>query len=158
MPPKPAHSIVHHPKRLLMDDLTMHLARYADEKRFTLVVMGNANTDLSKDDSRDLPQYQRMLTDLDLVSAAQSRWKANSLHFKTHEGDEVYQPSQIDYILVSKRGVSAVQAFGISAPDDLMIGFDHAIMLCDLSVVRLLELGERKPIAALPQRHKPQVE
>jgi hypothetical protein len=96
VPPKPAHSLVRHPRRLLMDDITMHLARYANDQRCTLVVMGDVNTDLSKDDGRDLPHFKRMLTDLDLVSAAQSRWKAASLHFKTHKGDEVHRPSQID--------------------------------------------------------------
>ena len=79
-----------------MDDLAMHLARYANDKRCTLVIMGDANTDLTKDTRRDLSQFQRMLTDLGLVSAAQSRWKAASFHFKTHKGDEVHQPSQID--------------------------------------------------------------
>jgi len=38
-----------------MDDLAMYVARYANETRCTLVVMGDANTDLSKDDGRDLP-------------------------------------------------------------------------------------------------------
>jgi hypothetical protein len=92
--PKPAHSLVRHQKRLLMDDITMHLARYSNDKRCTLVVMGDVNTDLSKDDGRDLPHFKRMLTDLDLVSAAQSggRWKAANLHFKTHKGGEVHHP------------------------------------------------------------------
>ena len=39
VPPKPAHSAVRHPKRLLMDDLTMHLARYPNDRRCTLVVV-----------------------------------------------------------------------------------------------------------------------
>ena len=39
VPPKPALSLVRHPKRLLMDDLTMHPARYADDRHCTLVVM-----------------------------------------------------------------------------------------------------------------------
>lgn len=56
--------------------------RYANDKRCTLVIMDDANTDLTKDTGRDLSQSQRMLTDLGLVSAAQSRWKAASLHFK----------------------------------------------------------------------------
>ena len=107
VPPKPAHTLVRYPKRLLMDDITMYLAHYANDQRCTLVVMVDVNTDLSKDDGRDLPHFKRMLTDLDLVSAAQSRWKAASLHFKTHKGGEVHRPSQIDYILVSKRSVSA---------------------------------------------------
>ena len=89
VPPKPAHSLVRHPKRLLMDDIIMHLARYANDERCTLIVMSDVNTDLSKDDGRDLPHFNRVLTDLDLVSAAHSRWKAASLHFKTHKGDEV---------------------------------------------------------------------
>ena len=75
---------------------------------------------------------------------------AAGLHFKTHKGDKVHRPSQTDYILVSKRGVSAVQAFGIAAPDDLMINYDHAILFCDLDVTQLHELGERKPAAPLP--------
>ena len=94
VPPKPAHSLVRHPKRLLIDDLTMHLARCANDQRCTLLVMGDANTDLSKDDGRDLPHFKQMLTDLDLVSAAQSRWKASSLHSKTHKGGEVHRPSK----------------------------------------------------------------
>jgi hypothetical protein len=79
------------------------------------MIMGGVNTDLSKDNGRDLPHFKRVLTDLGLVSAAQSRRKAARLHFKTHKGDKVHRPSQIDYILVSKRGGSAVQAFGIVA-------------------------------------------
>ena len=77
-----------------------------------------------------------------LVSAAQSRWKAASLHFKTHKGDEVHRPSHIDYVLVSKRSVSAVQAFGVAAPDELMIDYGHSILFCDLDATQLLELGE----------------
>ena len=50
-----------------------------------------------------------------------------------------------------------MQAFGISAPDDLMIDYDHAVLFCDLDVVQLLELSERKPVAILPQRHKSQI-
>ena len=80
--------------------------------------MSDVNTDLTKDDGRDLPDFKRMLTDLDMTSAAQSRWTAASLHFKPHKGDEVHRPSHIDYILVSKRSVSAVQAFGVAAPED----------------------------------------
>ena len=51
----------------------MHLAHYANDKRCTLVIMGDVNTDVTKDDGRDLPHFKRMLTDISLVSAAQSR-------------------------------------------------------------------------------------
>ena len=155
--PKPAHALIRHPKRLHIDDITMHLAHYANDKRCTLVIMGDVNTDLTKDDGRDLPHFKKMLTDLDMTSAAQSRWKAASLHFKTHKGDEVHRPSHIDYVLVSKRSVSAIKAFGVAAPADLMIDYDHSILFCDLDVAQLLELGERKPAATLPQRHKSQI-
>ena len=47
-----------------------------------------------------------------------------------------------------------MKEFGISALDGLMIDFDHAVMFCDLDVIQLLELGERKPSATLPQRFK----
>ena len=86
------------------------------------------NTDLTKDDGQDLPHFKKILTDLDMASAAQCRWKAASLHFKTHKGDEVHRPFHIDYILVSKRSVSAVKAFGVAAPADLMIDYDHSII------------------------------
>ena len=157
VPPKPPHASIRHPKRLLMDDITMHLAHYANDKRCTLIVMGDVNTDLTKDDGRDLPNFKRMLTDLSLVSAAQSRWKAASLHFKTHKGDAVHQPSHIDYILISSRSVSAIKAFGIAAPAELMIDYDHSVLFCDLDVTQLLELGTRKPAPDLPQRHKSQI-
>ena len=154
VPPKPAHALIRHPKRLLMDNITMHLAHYANDKRCTLVIMGDANTDLTKDDERDLPHFKKRLTDLNMASAAQSRWKASSLHFKTHKGDEVHQLSHIDYVLVPKRSVSAIKAFGVAAPADLMVDYDHSILFCDLDVTQLLELGERKPAVTLPQRHK----
>ena len=157
VPPKPANALVRYPKRLFMDDITTHSAHYANDQRCTLVIMGDVNTDITKDDGRDLPHFKRMLTDWDMVSAAQSRWKAASLHFKTHKGGEVHRPSQIDCILVSKRSVSAVQAFGVAAPDDLMVDYDHSILFCDLDVTQLLELGEREPAAMLPRRHKPQL-
>ena len=157
VPPKPPHALVRHPKRLLMDDVTMHLSHYANDKKCTLVIMGDANTDLTKDDGRDLPNFKRMLTDLSLVSAAQSRWKAASLHFKTRKGDAVHQPSHIDYILISSRSVSAIKAFGVAAPADLMIDYDHSILFCDLDVTQLLELGTRKPASDLAQRHKSQI-
>ena len=51
----------------------MHLAHYANDQRCILIIMGDVNTDLTKDDGRDLPHFKRMLTDLDMVSAAQSR-------------------------------------------------------------------------------------
>ena len=38
-----------------------------------------------------------------------------------------------------------------------MIDYDHSILFCDLDVTQLLELGERKPAAMLPQRHKSQI-
>ena len=79
------------------------------------------------------------------------------MHFKTHKGNEVHRPSHIDYILESKRSVSAVKAFGVAAPADLMIDSDHPTLFCDLDVTQLLELGERKPAATLPQRHKSQI-
>ena len=69
----------------------------------------------------------------------------------------MHRPSHIDYILVSKRSISRVQAFGIAALEDLMIDYDHSILFCDLDVTQPLELGERKPAAALPQRHKSQI-
>ena len=157
VPPKPPHALIWHPKWLLMDDITMHLAHYANDKRCTLVIMGDVNTDLTKDDGRDLPHFKRMLTDLSLVSAAQSRWKAASLHFKTRKGDEVHQPSHIDYVMISSRSVSAIKEFGIATPPDLMVDYDHSILFCDLDVAQLLELGARKPPEDLPQRHKPQM-
>ena len=83
--------------------------------------------------------------------------KAASLHFKTRKGDEVHQPSHIDYIMVSSRSVSAIKSFGVAAPADLMVDYDHSILFCDLDVTRLLELGARKPAATLPQRHKSQI-
>ena len=155
--PKPPHALIRHPKRLLMDDITMHLAHYANDKRCTLVIMGDANTDLTKDEGRDLPNFKRMLTDLSLTSAAQSRWKSASLHFKTHKGDEVHRPSHIDYILISNRSVSAIKAFGVAAPVDLMVDYDHSVLFCDLDVTQLLELGARKTAEDLPQRHKSQI-
>ena len=121
-----------------------------------LDIMGDINTDLTKDDGRDLPHFKRMLTDLSLVSAAQSRWKAASLHFKTRKGDEVHQPSHIDYVMISSRSVSAIKAFGVAAPPDLMVDYDHSILFCDLDVTQLLELGTRTMPEDLPQRHKSQ--
>ena len=53
--------------------------------------------------------------------------------------------------------MSAVKAFGVAAPADLMIDYDHSILFCDLDVKQLLELGERKQAATLPQRHKSQI-
>ena len=50
-----------------------------------------------------------------------------------------------------------VQAFGVAAPEDLMIGYAHSILIYDLDVTQLLELGERKLAATLPQRHKSQI-
>ena len=50
-----------------------------------------------------------------------------------------------------------MQAFGIAASNDLMVDYDHSVLFCDLDVVQLLELGERKPAAFLPQRHKLQI-
>ena len=38
-----------------------------------------------------------------------------------------------------------------------MIDYDLSILFCDLDVTQLLELGERKPAAMLPQRHKLQI-
>jgi hypothetical protein len=38
-----------------------------------------------------------------------------------------------------------------------MVDYDHLVLFCDLTVVQLLELGERKSAALLPQRHKPQI-
>ena len=61
-----------------MDGITMHLSHYANDKKTTLVIMGDVNTDLTKDDGRDLPLFKKMLTDLNTMSAAQSRWKAAS--------------------------------------------------------------------------------
>ena len=58
VPPKSAHALVRHPKRLLTDDITTHLAHYANNKRCTLVMMGDANMDLTKDDGRDLPYFK----------------------------------------------------------------------------------------------------
>ena len=91
------------------------------------------------------------------MSAAQSRWKAASLHFKTRKGDKVHQPSHIDYVMVSSRSVSAIKAFGVAAPPDLMVDYDHSILFCDLDVVQLLELGARAEPEDLQQRHKSQI-
>ena len=40
VPPKPPHALVRHPKRLLMDDTTMHLAHYANDKSRLLRMVG----------------------------------------------------------------------------------------------------------------------
>ena len=74
------------------------------------------------------------MEDLQLVSCARSRWKAGSLHFKTHRGDIVHRPSQIDYICISKRSRSSLLSFGVTAPDLLMLDFDHALLHCTLDV------------------------
>ena len=79
------------------------------------------------------------------------------MYFKTRKGDEVHQPSHIDYIMVSSRSVSAIKAFGVAAPADLMVDYDHSILFCDMDVTQLLELGARKPAVDLPQRHKSQI-
>ena len=69
----------------------------------------------------------------------------------------MYQPSHIDYILISSRSVGAIKAFGVAAPVGLMVDYDHSILFCDLDVTQLLELGARKTAEDLPQRHKPQI-
>ena len=51
----------------------------------------------------------------------------------------------------------SIKAFGVAAPADLMVDYDHSIPFCDLDVTQLLELGARKPAVDLPQRHKSQI-
>ena len=46
-PPKPALVQTKRPKRLLIDDLTMHLRPYACDVDCTIIIMGDFNTDLT---------------------------------------------------------------------------------------------------------------
>ena len=104
---------------------------------------------------RQLLSYLRTSSEFDDNCAR--IYRANGAHFKTHKGDAAHQPSHIDYILISSRSVSAIKAFGIAAPAELMIDYDHSVLFCDLDVTQLLELGTRKPAPDLPQRHKSQI-
>ena len=82
-PPKPTLVQTKRPKRLLIDDLTMHLRPYAHDANCTIVIMGDLNTDLISRTGYDNRALQTMIDDLGLDSWADARWPASSCVFKT---------------------------------------------------------------------------
>ena len=84
-PPKPKMVQTKRPKRLLIDDLTMHLRPCAYDANCTIVIMGDLNTDLISRTGYDNRALQTMIDDLGLVSCADARWPASSCVFKTHK-------------------------------------------------------------------------
>ena len=82
-PPKPTLVQTKRPKRLLIDDLTMHLRPYAYDANCTIVIMGDLNTDLISRTGYGNRALQTMIDDLGLDSWADARWPASSCVFKT---------------------------------------------------------------------------
>ena len=142
------------PKRLLIDDLTMHLRPYACGVNCTIVIMGDLNTDLISRAGYDNRALQIMIDDLGLVSCADARWPASSCVFKTHKGDEAHAASHIGYILISERNASAVRKFGIDADRDRMVDFDHAVMFTDVDMCQVLWLERPSSRPPVPVRRK----
>ena len=153
-PPKPTLVQTKRPKRLLIDDLTMHLRPYACGVNCTIVIMGDFNTDLISRTGYDNRALQTMIDDLGLASCADARWPASSCVFKTHKGDEAHAASHIDYILISEHNASAVRQFGIDADRDLMVDFDHAVLFTDIDMCQVLGLERSSPRPQVPVRRK----
>ena len=72
-PPKPTLVQTKRPKRLLIDDLTMHLRPYACGVNCTIVIMGDFNTNLISRTGYDNRALQTMIDDLGLASCADAR-------------------------------------------------------------------------------------
>ena len=153
-PPKPTLVQTKRPKRLLIDDLTMHLRPYACDVNCTIVIMGDFNTDLISRTGYDNRALQTMIDDLGLASCADARWPTSSCVFKTHKGDEAHAASHIDYILISEHNASAVRQFGIDADRDLMVDFDHAVLFTDIDMCQVLGLERSSPRPQVPVRRK----
>ena len=117
-PPKPTLVQTKRPKRLLIDDLTMHLRPYACDVDCTIIIMGDLNTDLISRTGYDKRAFQTTIGDLGLVSCADARWPASSCVFKTHNGDETHASSHIDYILISTHIATASRDPGASCRRD----------------------------------------
>ena len=153
-PPKPTLVQTKRPKRLLIDDLTMHLRPCAHDADCTIAIMGDLNTDLISRTGYDNRALQTTIDDLRLASCANARWPASAYVFKTHKGDETRAASHIDYILISERSASAVRRFGIDADRDLMVDFDHAVLFTDIGMCQVLGLERTLPRPSVPVRRK----
>ena len=156
-PPKPTLVQTKRPKRLLIDDLTMHLRPYACDVDCTIVIMGDLNTDLISRTGYDNRALETTIGDLGLVSCADARWPASSCVFKTHKGDEAHAPSHIDYILISERNATALRQFYIDADRDLMVDFDHAVLFADIGMCQVLGLKRSPPQPQVPARRKSKI-
>ena len=141
-PPKPTLVQTKRPKRLLIDDLTMHLRPYACDANCTIVIMGDLSTDLISRTGYVNRALQTMIDDLGLVSCADARWPASSCVFKTHKGNETNAASHIDYIPISEHNTSAVRRSGIDADRDLMVDLDHAVLFTDVDMCQVLGSSE----------------
>ena len=155
-PLKPTLVQTKRPKRLLIDDLTVHLRPYACGVDCTIAIMGDLNTDLISRTGYDNRALQAMIGDLGLASCADARWPASSCVFKTHKGDEAHASSQNDCILISKHSATAVRRFGIDADRDFMVDFDHAALFADIEMCQVLVLGLKRisPQPQVPVRRK----
>ena len=156
-PPKPTLVHTNRPKRLLIDDLTMHLRPYACDVDCTIVIMGDLNTDLVSRTGYDNRALKTMIDDLGLVSCAGARWPASSCVTKTHKGDEMHASSHINYIFISKRNATAVRQFGIDADRGLMVDFDHAVLFADIGMFQVLRLKRTSPQPQVPVRRKSKI-
>ena len=156
-PPKPTLVQTKRPKRLLIDDLAMHLRPYACDVDCTITIMGDLNTDLISRTGCDNRALETMIDDLGLVSCAGARWPASSCVFKTHNGNEAHGPLHIDYIAISEHNATAVRRFGIDADRGLMVNFDHAVLLVDIGMCQVLGLRRSSPQPQVSVRRKSKI-
>ena len=150
---KPSNNMIEHPKRLLFNDLRLHLAHYALDPHCTLVLMGDFNVDLHRS-GPDVEALRKLSDELGLISAAEARWPRSYDTFKTHKGNDTCPASHIDHTFITKQSSMHVRKFGIDDDANLMHDFDHAIMFTDLDVAATLGLSSGNKAPKFENRRK----
>ena len=154
--PVPTKEQVAHPKRLLSSDLELHLLHYVHKQLYTVIIMGDMNTDLYAvvRAGKDRGTLTGMMNKLQLVSCAAAVWPRPHELFHTHSGGAVHDDSHIDYLIISESCSGAVRAFGIHAELNLCDnrGGRHAALFADVDVVAVLGFSDEAVLVTPPKR------
>ena len=146
MPNPTRDQIAHHPKRLMMADLALHLRAYADNPHCTVAIMGDMNVDRDRDQGTDdATRLEAMLTALHLRSCAEIRWGTTARRIATRS--EGASSSHIDHVFITDTAATSVDEFAVDEDSGLGTGhgeergLDHSVLVVDLDVRSLLSVG-----------------
>jgi hypothetical protein len=140
----------------------MHLQHYAYNPLYTIIIMGDMNTDIYAESrqGKDFEALVTMVRDPRLGSCAEAAWPQMHQTFQTHGDDSAHGDSHIDYMLMTTSSASAVRRFGIDDNNPGITedrGGRHSALFDDVDVNAVLGLGVPSSAGGGVQQHKSQI-